>query len=148
MVWRLFHDSWYFDNQEPTFSLIDTKLYVPVDNAKLLQQLKSSFIRTINWNKYRSKVTIQERNRCLDYLINPSLGVRLAVLSFENDTDRTSYKRYYLLKDYNVMIDGQNFFNPPLKNNLRTNDIIQKITNGQGDDYATGCLLDYLYFKE
>ena len=48
-------------NQVITFSITDTKLYVPVvtlstqDNAKLLEQLKSSFKITINWNKYESK---------------------------------------------------------------------------------------------
>ena len=47
--------------QATTFSIIDTKLYVPIvtlstqDNAKLLQQLKSGFKRTINWNKFQSK---------------------------------------------------------------------------------------------
>ena len=50
--------------QEPTFTITDTKLYVPVvtlstqDNAKLLEQLKSGFKRTINWNKYELKVTV------------------------------------------------------------------------------------------
>ena len=45
-------------NQNATFAITDTKLYVPVvtlltqDNAKLLQQLKSGFKRVINWNKY------------------------------------------------------------------------------------------------
>ena len=46
------------------------------------------------------------------------------------------------------MIDGQNVFDQPAKNDLRTYDNVQKITIGQGDDYATGCLLDYAYFKE
>ena len=52
--------------QEPTFTITDTKLYVPVvalstqDNAKLLQRLKSGFKRTINWSKYQSKVKVQE----------------------------------------------------------------------------------------
>ena len=46
------------------------------------------------------------------------------------------------------MIDGQNFFDQPVKNNLRTYDNVQKIMIGQGDDYKTGCLLDYPYFKE
>ena len=56
------------NNQAPTFGLTDTKLYVTdvtlltQDNAKLLQQLKSGFKRTINWNKYRLKVTMQDRN--------------------------------------------------------------------------------------
>ena len=41
------------------------------------------------------------------------------------------------------MIDGQNFFDEPLKNNLITYDNIRKISAGQGDDYTTGCLLDF-----
>ena len=44
------------------------------------------------------------------------------------------------------MIDGQNFSDQPVKNNLITYDNIRKIATGQGDDYATGCLLDYNYF--
>ena len=45
------------------------------------------------------------------------------------------------------MIDGQNFFYQSVRNNLITYDSIRKITTGQGDDYTTGCLLDYGYFK-
>ena len=53
------------------------------------------------------------------------------------------------MKDYNVMIDGKNFLDQPIKNNIRkTYDNIRKISTDQGDDYATGCLLDYPYFKE
>ena len=74
-------------NQEPTFTITDTKLYIPVVIlSKLLEQLKSSFKRTINWNKYELKVTLQQRNRYLDFLISPSFkGVnRLFILSLEN----------------------------------------------------------------
>ena len=74
-------------NQEPTFTITDTKLYIPVVIlSKLLEQLKSSFKRTINWNKYEPKVTLQQRNRYLDFLISPSFnGVnRLFILSLEN----------------------------------------------------------------
>ena len=111
-----------FENQVPTFTTTYTKLYFSVvtlstqDNAKLLQQLKSSFKRTINWNKYQPKVTVQEQNRYLDYLIDPSFQVvnGIFVLLFENNTGRASYKRYYLpqveIRDYNAMIDGRNFF--------------------------------------
>ena len=92
------------DNQEPKFAITDTKLYVPVvslsaqDNSKLLQQLKTGFKRTINWNKYQSKPTLQTQNRCLNYLIDPSFqGVnRLFVLSFENYAHWRSHKRYFL----------------------------------------------------
>ena len=45
------------------------------------------------------------------------------------------------------MIDEQNFFDQPVKNNLRTYDNIRKIATGQGDDYSTSCLLDYNYFN-
>ena len=86
------------DDQEPKFPITDTKLYIPVvtllvqDNAKLLQQLKTGFKRTINWNEYQSEPTLQTRNRYLNDLIAPSFqGVdRLFVLSFENDAHRRS----------------------------------------------------------
>ena len=87
-------------------------------------------------------------------MIEPSFqGVnRLFVLAFENDTQRTSAKGYYLLnveiKGYNVMINGENFSDQPIKNNKVTYENIRKIPTGQGDDYATGCLLDYPYFKD
>ena len=129
--------------QKPTFTITDTKLFVPIvnlstrDNAKLLEQLKSGFKRTINWNKYKPKVTIQEQNRYLDFLINPSFqGVnRIFVLSFENTSGRTIYTRYYLplveVKNYNVVIDERNLFDQPVKNNLITYDNIQKIATSQ-----------------
>ena len=41
------------------------------------------------------------------------------------------------------MIDGRNFFDQPVKNNLKTYNNIQKIATGQGDDYTTGFLQDY-----
>ena len=46
------------------------------------------------------------------------------------------------------MTDVQNLFDKPVKNNLRTYDNIQQIETGSEDDYATGCLLDYNYFKK
>ena len=44
------------------------------------------------------------------------------------------------------MINGENFFDQPIKNNKVTYENIRKIAIGQGDDYITGCLLDYPYF--
>ena len=46
------------------------------------------------------------------------------------------------------MINGENFFDQPIKNNKVTYESIRKIATGQGDDYTTGCLLDYPYFKD
>ena len=45
------------------------------------------------------------------------------------------------------MIDGKNFFNQPINSDLKTYDNIRKITTDKGDDYTTGCLLNYIYFK-
>ena len=147
------------DKQGTTFSITDTKLYVPVatllaqDNVKLLEQLKSGFKRTINWNRYQPKVSTERPNQYLDFLIDTSFqGVnRFFVLSFENEANITSYKRYYLsardIKNYNVMIDRQNVFDQPVRNSLITYDNIRKIARCQGDDYTTGCLLHYIYFK-
>ena len=76
---------------EGKFAITETKLYVPVitlstkDNAKLLQQLKSGFKRTINWKKYESNLKTFAQNIYLNHLINPSFqGVnRLLVLSLK-----------------------------------------------------------------
>ena len=76
---------------------------------------------------------------------------RLFILAFENYTQRTSHTGPYLpdiqLKDYNILINGKNVFDQPIKNNKVTYENIRKIATGQGDDYTTGCLLDYPYFK-
>ena len=145
-------------NQAVTFAITDTKLYVPVvtlstqENTKFFQQLKSGFKRVINWNKYLSKPELLAQNPNLNHLVEPSFqGVnRLFVLAFENDDDRTSDDEYYLptveVKDYNIVINGENFFDQPIKNNKETYDNIRKIATGEGDDYTTCCLLDYPYF--
>ena len=109
-------------NPDATFEITETRLYVPVitlstqDDAKLLPQLKSGFNKIINWNKYLTKPELLRRNPNLNYLVEPSFqGVnRLFVLAFENDTQKTTSKRYYLpnveIKNYNVMIDGKKRF--------------------------------------
>ena len=74
------------------------------------------------------------------------------MLSFENENDRTSHSNYYLwkveIKDYDVVIDGKNVFDQPINSQLKTFENIRKIATGKRDDDATGCLLDYSYFKE
>ena len=46
------------------------------------------------------------------------------------------------------MIDGKSFFDQPVKNDKVIYENIRRIFIGQGDDYRTGCLLDYTYFKK
>ena len=91
-------------NQNSTFTITETNLYVPVvtlstqDNAKLLPQLKSGCKRTISWNKYLANPELLAQNANLSNLIQPSFqGVNiLFVLTFENDAQRISNRRYYI----------------------------------------------------
>ena len=129
-------------NQVPTFTITATNLYVPVvtlstqGNVKLLPELKNGFKRTINWNKYLPKPELLAKNANLNHLIEPSFQGknRLFVLAFGNDDQRISNKRYYIpnveIKDYNVMIDGKNFFDQPIKIDKVTFENIRKITRG------------------
>ena len=125
------------------FAITDTRLCVPVatlstqENTKLLQQLKSGFKRVINWNKYLSKPELLAQNPNLNHLVEPSFQVvnRFFVLAFENDTQRTSHSNYYLpkdgIKDYNIMINGENLFDQPIKNNKVAYENIRKFATGQ-----------------
>ena len=141
------------------FEITDCKLYVPVvtlsdeNDNKLLEQLKSGFRRSIKWNKYMSQLSNQNKNNNLNYLIDTTFSNvnRLFVLSFENEDDRTSYYKFYVpsveIKDYNVLIDGNAFFELPIKNIEGTYEKIIQITD-HSSYYTRGNLLDYEYFKE
>ena len=72
-------------------------------------------------------------------------------MSFVNNTHQTRHIGYLLSKvkrkDHNNMINGQNVFDQPVKNDTRTYNIL-KITTGQGDYCTTGCLLDFPCLKK
>ena len=65
---------------------------------------------------------------------------------------RNSHQKYFLprvnITNYNVLIDGRNFYDQPINSLIRQYDEIRKIATGQGYYYTTGCLLDYQYFKD
>ena len=143
------------------FQITGTRLYVPFvtlsteNDKKLLEQLKSGFKRTIKWNKYRSQMTIQPQNNNLNYLIDPTFinFNKLFVLSFAKNAegdDRDSFSHYYApnveIKDFNVLIDGKSFFDLPVKSEEEAYEKI--IEMSRNNDYATGNLLDFAYFKE
>ena len=152
-----------------TFTITDAKLYVPTvalsteNNAKLSKLLREGFKRPVYWNEYS---VIAEKSYNANVLIRVSIdpscqGInRLLVLAYEGGDNRVtddSHRRYFLprveIKNYNIEIDGRNFYGQPI-NNQETNDLIKqydelrKISTGQGDDYATGYLLDFVYFKK
>ena len=146
--------------EDATFKITDIKLFVLVvalskeNDIKLLEQLKTGFKRTIKWNKYRSQMTIQPQNNNLNYLIDPTFTNvnRSFVLSFprNNNTDsRYSFSTYYVPKvkvsDFHVLTDGKSFFDLSVKNDEKAYEKIIDMSNN--NDYTTGNLLDYAYYK-
>ena len=82
---------------------------------------------------------------------------RLFVLAYNNKEGNNkvsidSYKKYFLprvkIENYNIEIDGRNFYDQPINDSIKQYDEIRKISTGQGDDYTTGCLLDFAYFEK
>ena len=141
-----------------TLAINDCKLYVPVvtlskdDEVKLLTNLKSGFSREIEWNKYRSEMSTEEENNNLNILIDPTFTNvnRLFVLAYQNADDRQSFSQFYLpkvmIKDFNVIIDKLAFFDLPIKNGEEAYEKIIDIS--RNNEYTTGNLLDYDYFKK
>ena len=69
-----------------------------------------------------------------------------------NRVQRDSHRKYFLLKvnitNCNVLIDGRNFYDQPINDQIKKYDEIRKIATGKKDDYPTGCLLDYQYSSD
>ena len=140
-----------------TLAINDCKLYIPVvtlskdDEIKLLTNLKSGFKREIIWNKYRSQMTTEAINDNLNILIDPTFTNvnRLFVLAYQNVDDRQSYDEFYLpkvmIKD-KLNIDKLAFFDLSIKTEEETYEKIIDIS--RNNEYTTGNLLDYDYFKK
>ena len=141
-----------------TLAINDCKLYVPAvtlskdDEIKLLTNLKSGFKREIIWNKYRLLMTTEAVNNNLNILIDPTFTYvnRLFVLAYQNADDRQSFSQFYLpnvmVKDYNVINDDLAFFDLPIKTEEEAFEKIIDIS--RNNEYTTGNLLDYDYFKK
>ena len=140
-----------------TLAINDCKLYVPAvtlykdDEIKLLTNLKSGFKREIIWNKYRSQMTTEAVNNNLNILIDPTFTVnRLFVLAYRIADDRQPFFQFYLPrvmgKDFNVIIDKLAFFDLPIKTEEEAYEKIIDIS--RNNEYTTGNLLDYDYFKK
>ena len=151
-----------------TFKITNTKLYVPLvtlsskGNAKLVKLLEGGFNRPVYWNEYQAKTEARnlDKNNLTRFPLDASFqGVRrLFVLTFDNTDNGTkkvetsSNRKHFLprvnITNYNVLIDGGNFYDQPINEMIKQYDEIRKIETGQGDDYTTGCLSDFQYFKD
>ena len=148
---------------DATFKITDPKLYMPIvtlkteDNTKLSKLLSKGFQRPVYWNGYKViPEKIYASNENIRILIDPSWqGInRLFVLAYLNDVTSTanSYRKYFLptikTENYNIEIDGRNFYDQPINDSIKQYGEIRKISTGQGDDYTTGCLLVFSYFEK
>ena len=155
------------NDREKTFQITSTKLYVPVvtlsteDNKNLIKQLNEGFKRSVYWNEYKSKTETKnlDANNVTRFPLDVSFQAvnRLFVLVFDNTENgdkkvkRDSHRKYFLprvdITYYNVLIDGRNFYDQPISDQIKKYDEIRNIATGKGDNYTTGCLLDYQYFR-
>ena len=143
------------------FKIIDAKLHVPIvtlstkDSVNLTKQLSDGFKRSVYWNSYQTiPAQVREKGKNTYRLLSASFqGVsRLFVFAYviavdtaNNEVGTKDNEKYFLLrgeiKNYNVLIDGRNFYDQLINE-------VRKVSTGKGDDYTTGCLLDYAYFKD
>ena len=153
------------------FKITDVKLYVPIvtlsaDDAKLSKLLSEGFKRSVYWNKYKVIDNIvvsingaNEEKYIREPLDTSYQGVkRLFVFAYDtaagdDEISIDSFKKYFLprvkIENYNIEIDGRNFYDQPVNNDsIKQYNEIRKISTGQGDDYTTGCLLDFAYFQK
>ena len=76
----------------------------------------------------------------------------MAYSRLANQPTRNGPRTYYLptidLNKYNVIIDGRNFYDNPIENDAEKYRELKKVMIGRGEDYTTGSLLDYNYFKK
>ena len=116
------------------FKITDAKLKVLIvtlstkDNINLTKQLSNGFKRLF----------------VLSYVIGAGAA--------NNEAGINNNKMYFLprgeIENYNVLVDEWNFYDQPINDLIKQYDEVRKVSTGQGDDYTTGCLLDYAYFKD
>ena len=148
------------------FKITNTKFYVPIvtlsskDNVKFVKLLEEGLKIPIYWNEQQTKIETRnlDDNNLTRFSLDASFqGVRrFFVLAFNNNTDndpnnsikninnrvlRNSNTKYFLprvnITNYNVLIDGRNFYDQPINDSVKQYNEIRKTTTRQGDDYTT-----------
>ena len=127
-----------------------------------MEQQNKGFQRSTYWNEYKTKEqTVDSDNNNANIVryisLDPSFqGVKrlfvMACSRLANQPTRDDRRKYYLpridLNEYNVIIDGRNFYDNPIENDVEKYRELKKVMIGKGEDYTTGSLLDYDYFKK
>ena len=130
------------------------------DNAKLSKLLSERFKRDVYWNEYKVipniivEIAANGEEKYIRQLLDSSCqGVkRLIVIAYNNKEGNNkvsvdSYKKYFFprvkIENYNIKINGKDFYDQPINDSIKQYDETRKISTRQGDDYTTGCLLDF-----
>ena len=142
------------------FAITDAKLHVPIvtlstkDSANLAKQLNEGFKRSVYWNSYETKpAKVIEQGKNIYELLNASFqGVkRLFVLAYyiaagdnaDQEAGIKDNKKNFLpigeITNYNVLIDGINFYDQPINDLIKQYDEVRKVSTGHGP------FLDYAY---
>ena len=126
------------------------------DNPKLSKLLSKGFERSVYWNEYKTKGEKKNTTNKFRYFLESNfVGVsRLIVLVYPNQNDESNRffaQKYYLskgiIKNYNVIINWKIVYDQAIDSDIKRYEEIRKLETGQGEDYATGCLLVYEYIK-
>ena len=127
------------------------------DNLNLRKQSSNRFKGSVYCNSYQTipaKVIDKGTNIC-ELLSASFQGVKnylfllmllLQVLQTMKQVQKTIESKK--IENYNVLIDRRNFYDQPINNLIKQYDEVRKVSTGHGNDYTTGCLLDYAYFKD
>ena len=143
-----------------TFKITDAKLHIPVvtlatkDSVNLTKQLSEGFKRSVYCNSYQTNpaIIIKKGTNIYELLYASFQGVRrLFVLAYvvaagaaNDEAGIKDNKKYFLprgeIKNYNVLIDGRNFYDQPINDLIKQYDEVRKVSTGHGDDCTTGSL--------
>ena len=142
------------DADNAVFIINDTKLYVPVitlskeDNKDFIEQQNKGFQRSIYWNEYKTK----EQTKNADTNVFKYINMAYNNTESTNQPTRNGQRKYYLpridLKKYNVTTDERNVYDNLIESDIEKYGELKKVMIGKGEDYATGSLLHYDYFKK
>ena len=144
------------------FAIKDRKLYVPIltlsakENQKLSKLLSKGFERSVYWNKYKTKNENENTTNEFRYFLESNVVSvnRLFILVYSNQ--RAYSKRLTLkyclpkgiIKNYNVILNGENFYDQTIGSEIKLYEEIRKLTTEQAEVYTTGCSLDFEYIKK
>ena len=149
--------------------ITDAKLHVPIvtlstkESENLAKLLSEGFKRSAYWNSYETRpAKLIKQGKNLYELLNASFKalkdfffLAYFVTASANANKKAGVKdnkKYFLrrgeIKNYNVLIDGRNFYDQSINDLIKQYDEVRKVSTGYGDHYAASCLLVYAYFKD